>query len=74
MPFVIYDSSMKMPAQYVTAPAGYSRRTDGSIYRDGCPASSGAEWGAIPYKFKTHRAAARALSKCFESAVIREVE
>ena len=71
--FIIYDRGMKMPAQYVVAPAGYSRRSDGSIYRDGRP-TSGPEWGTTPYKFKTKRAAARTLSKCFESAVIMEVK
>jgi hypothetical protein len=49
----------------VVAPPGYSLRySDGTVYRDGTPRTSGAEHGprAHAFRFKSHRAAARIAS------------
>ena len=46
----------------VVAPTGYSRRPDGTIYRDGTPSP---EMGprSIAYEFSSHRSAARVAAK-----------
>ena len=51
---------------HVYAPLG-KMRENGKVVRDGTPLTSGPEWGtdsAKAYRFCSHRAAARVLSKC----------
>ena len=58
---------------YVVAPPGYARRSDGTIYRDGtCPKTSAPEMGsrANAYRFKSHRAAARCASALIYSTIL----
>jgi len=54
------------PALHVYAPPGWAREGD-KVVRDGTPPTSGPEWGrdsTKAYRFRSHRAAARVLSKC----------
>lgn len=55
------------PTLHVYAPPGWMQE-DGTVVRDGTdPRRSGPEWGkdsTKAYRFKSHRAAARVLSRC----------
>jgi len=54
------------PTLYVYAPPGWMRE-GGAIVRDGTPPTSGPEWGkdrTQAYRFRSHRAASRVLSRC----------
>ena len=55
-----------MPTLHVYAPPG-KMRENGKVVRDGFAAKGGPEWGkdsTKAYRFRSHRAAARVLSKC----------
>ena len=55
-----------MPTMHVYAPPGYMRE-NGKVIHDEFWANGGPEWGkdsTKAYRFRSHRSAARVLSKC----------
>jgi len=71
MPFIVKSRGAKPTCDTVVAPAGYYRKKDGTVERDGTPSP---EMGGIgqAYRFETHRAAARTASK-LAFPIIQEV-
>ena len=70
MPFIVQAGS---GLDFITAPAGYAARQDGTVYRDGtdCRRSS-PEVGPrfMAYVFRTHRSAARQANKFSSSNIL----